>query len=681
MTFKEKWLCQIIEKILLVYPNDSKKKITKFAESIYERDFKDHECILYNNYEKEEIRTTISKLYDWILTKKPILTESGTMFKHHDECWNPQIEILNDKLMERDREKSKMFDFQRLAEKSTDPNEIDMYLFKAKKKDLSQSRAKVISNSEYGASGLPSSWFFNIAVSSATTARGQALISTACNAFEDFLGDNVKFMNMDECLLFINNIVKEKDIRKKDDSKWVKNKNTNDVFDRLKSKFFDQSMCEDKILNKILRNLNQENLNRIYYKSNFYNFILNSEKAIEIFLSIFTSNVDFTTPNDAPSEIVDKLNKLTSAFLEYVHYNYPTINRTLRLKTMKRNCVVVVDTDSCFLNYGQVYDFFINEILNKKKIIKRRIKSDNGKKYVIESRENLKAKSESKNRGISYRIINSVMYITNSVIKNTLDVFLDRCNCDRDHGNTSMKNEFLYDTLLICPPAKKHYQGAIRLREGVEYKKPKFDIKGMDYVKRSAAGDSTREFIKNLVYDDILMAKNNSPDFYHILKKLNKFEKDIEQSVIRGEDKYIKNVNVKSEDAYDDPMSIGPYKAVFVWNYLYPNMKIDLPGSAKIIKVNLTKLKDFSKLSIDNPSIYGKLKKLFESNDRIMKSGITSIALPIDESVPDWMVPYINLDEIVSNNTDLLLPILNNLGMKAVYKTKSSQFYSNIINI
>ena len=681
MTFKEKWLCQIIEKILLVYPNDSKKKITKFAESIYERDFKDHECILYNNYEKEEIRTTISKLYDWILTKKPILTESGTMFKHHDECWNPQIEILNDKLMERDREKSKMFDFQRLAEKSTDPNEIDMYLFKAKKKDLSQSRAKVISNSEYGASGLPSSWFFNIAVSSATTARGQALISTACNAFEDFLGDNVKFMNMDECLLFINNIVKEKDIRKKDDSKWVKNKNTNDVFDRLKSKFFDQSMCEDKILNKILRNLNQENLNRIYYKSNFYNFILNSEKAIEIFLSIFTSNVDFTTPNDAPSEIVDKLNKLTSAFLEYVYYNYPTINRTLRLKTMKRNCVVVVDTDSCFLNYGQVYDFFINEILNKKKIIKRRIKSDNGKKYVIESRENLKAKSESKNRGISYRIINSVMYITNSVIKNTLDVFLDRCNCDRDHGNTSMKNEFLYDTLLICPPAKKHYQGAIRLREGVEYKKPKFDIKGMDYVKRSAAGDSTREFIKNLVYDDILMAKNNSPDFYHILKKLNKFEKDIEQSVIRGEDKYIKNVNVKSEDAYDDPMSIGPYKAVFVWNYLYPNMKIDLPGSAKIIKVNLTKLKDFSKLSIDNPSIYGKLKKLFESNDRIMKSGITSIALPIDESVPDWMVPYINLDEIVSNNTDLLLPILNNLGMKAVYKTKSSQFYSNIINI
>ena len=681
MTFKEKWLCQIIEKILLVYPNDSKKKIAKFAESIYERDFKDHECILYNNYEKEEIRTTISKLYDWILTKKPILTESGTMFKHHDECWNPQIEILNDKLMERDREKSKMFDFQRLAEKSTDPNEIDMYLFKAKKKDLSQSRAKVISNSEYGASGLPSSWFFNIAVSSATTARGQALISTACNAFEDFLGDNVKFMNMDECLLFINNIVKEKDIRKKDDSKWVKNKNTNDVFDRLKSKFFDQSMCEDKILNKILKNLDQENLNRIYYKSNFYNFILNSEKAIEIFLSIFTSNVDFTTPNDAPSEIVDKLNKLTSAFLEYVHYNYPTINRTLRLKTMKRNCVVVVDTDSCFLNYGQIYDFFIDKILNKKKIIKRRIKSDNGKKYIIESRDELKSKEDSKNRGMSYRIINSVMYITNSVIKNTLDVFLDRCNCDRDHGNTSMKNEFLYDTLLICPPAKKHYQGAIRLREGVEYKKPKFDIKGMDYVKRSAAGDSTREFIKNLVYDDILMAKNNSPDFYHILKKLNKFEKDIEQSVIRGEDKYIKNVNVKSEDAYDDPMSIGPYKAVFVWNYLYPNMKIDLPGSAKIIKVNLTKLKDFSKLSIDNPSIYGKLKKLFESNDRIMKSGITSIALPIDESVPDWMVPYINLDEIVSNNTDLLLPILNNLGMKAVYKTKSSQFYSNIINI
>ena len=86
-------------------------------------------------------------------------------------------------------------------------------------------------------------------------------------------------------------------------------------------------------------------------------------------------------------------------------------------------------------------------------------------------------------------------------------------------------------------------------------------------------------------------------------------------------------------------------------------------------------------MSVDYPDIYARFKKMFTENDRIAKSGITSIAIPLDEAPPDWILPYINLEEIISNNTDLLLPILNSLGIKVIYRNKSSQFFSNIIDI
>ena len=203
----------------------------------------------------------------------------------------------------------------------------------------------------------------------------------------------------------------------------------------------------------------------------------------------------------------------------------------------------------------------------------------------------------------------------------------------------------------------------------------------MEYLKPSMSGKFTRNFIKKLVEKDILLAKNQTPNISEILSKLEKFEKDIEKSVLSGEDQYIKTANIKSEDAYDEPMRIGSFKAAYVWNHLYPDKKIELPGIAYMIKVNMNKPKDFAKLSVDNPIIFARLMDMFENEEHIKKSGITTIALPIDEEMPDWLKPYINLDEIKGNNVKLLLQVLNCLGVKTIYRTKNSQFFSNIIEL
>ena len=462
--FKEKWITDAFNKIKLMHPNDNDEQILKFVTKKYNDNFKDHDCRIYNNYEKEELNTTINNVINWLYVRKPILTESGSLFKKHDECYNPNITILNSKLTERDISKKEKFKYLNMANSEIDPSKKSQYFELANKKDLEQGRLKVIANSEYGVSGLPSSWFFNMACASATTARGQALISTAFNAFEDFLSDSVTFDNMDECITFIYNIINEKSKRNKKDSDWITNKSIDDIIERLQLKFTNSEDCDIKLIQKILLNLNQEDLNRIYYKSNIYEFFMNSKKSIQLIKNIAQSNEEFMDPKKPPKNIKNKLDKLRDAVMEYVHYNYQFNNRVNRLKMNKRKSVIVIDTDSNFINLGPWVNFVRDRIICNYINIEKRSKH-NGL-YEIESRDKYKKNSYVKKEQELFRIINLMVNMMDEMISRVLSDFLERCNIPKDNpGNTSMKNEFLYTRILITD-AKKHYQAVTRLQEG-----------------------------------------------------------------------------------------------------------------------------------------------------------------------------------------------------------------------
>lgn len=478
--FKERWMNQAYEKLRLVYPEDSEENIMLFLESEWDKNFTDHNCKIYNNYEKEEIDTTISKVINWIHDKKAITTESGSLFKHHEEAFNPNTEILNGKLVERKAMKKEKFKYMKLADAELDTVKAREYAYIADKKDLAQLRCKIIANSEYGVSGLQSSWFFNMACASATTARGQALISTAFNAFEDFMSDNVKFTMMDEALMFINNIVNEETF--KNDNKWVEDITNEELVDRIQSKFLNSDDCDINIIKKIVSNLNQKHKNRIYYKCNLYEFIKRSKKADQLLRNIITSNAEFVDPMNPPKEIEKDLDKLSEAVLEYVHYNYPTINRTLRLKTHKRKTVVVIDTDSNFLNLNPWVEF-CEGLLNKNYVRIKRRKFIDGR-YVISSRNHLESKETHIEEQKAFRMIFTIIHMITLMIDRVLVEFQLRANMiPNSHGITSMKNEYLYLTLLTSP-AKKHYQGMVKVQEGNVFSKPKPDVKGIINMPR-----------------------------------------------------------------------------------------------------------------------------------------------------------------------------------------------------
>ena len=181
-------------------------------------------------------------------------------------------------------------------------------------------------------------------------------------------------------------------------------------------------------------------------------------------------------PENPPEFIGKELSKLRDAVLEYVHYNYPTYNRVYRLKTETRKCVVVIDTDSNFINLKPWVDFVYDEILSGYKQIKRRKKIDG--RILIGARDEDKSLSKKEFKRQQFRVIYTMVNLMSEMVNKSLDTFKDRCNIKPGHpGTLHMKNEFLYDSILITP-AKKHYQSAIRVQEGVYFDKPLFDIKG-----------------------------------------------------------------------------------------------------------------------------------------------------------------------------------------------------------
>jgi hypothetical protein len=100
---------------------------------------------------------------------------------------------------------------------------------------------------------------------------------------------------------------------------------------------------------------------------------------------------------------------------------------------------------------------------------------------------------------------------------------------------------------------------------------------------------------------------------------------------------------------------------------------MDIFHAAKIKKENerlLTELEDTKKLL--TPEMMDACN--LENHIRELQSKENAINESINKANSD-------LDEIKANNVRLVLQVLNCLGIKTIYRTKQSQFFSNIIEL
>lgn len=661
--------------------------------------YQDTNIKVTNNYKKIETETTLMAMAEYILTREPIITMHGVMFKKHAESENPLGLMMQNFMESRDDLKAQMFQH---------PKGSDEY----EKYNLLQLLTKIDTNGIYGALGQYSCMFYNIYVAASITAQGRACISAAGLQFEMFLANNVKFMYFDEILTYIHNVTNEK--RKFKDSEFLDRDITaKECFYKIMMTcgfIPDNKQCN--IIADIISQLTQENLNRLYYKNNLYEFCRNSSmvKAIQIILARL--KWPFANPNKPPKEISVELDTFAEILMEYIYYPHQIIDKYEKFRYMTKSVIIIQDTDSCIVSLDAWFRFCIEVTDGVEMDIKKNYYNpiemienfddvdgyhtdpDTGEVYykpieiidqdydydfyddeMVEIEHAISPITMIPQDNFRHSAINIIAYTLGRVINDYMIETTKNFNSYAEGKKCLliMKNEFLFKRLLSLN-VKKNYASIIELQEGKSVpEKSSLDIKGMS-IDKSTLNDTSRQKLKEILYEDIL--KPDNIDQIAVLKDLAIMEKNIFNSLATGEKKYYKPATIKSMNAYANPMQIQGIKAAVVWNAVKGNAEgIDLTkrNAISIVKVVIDH-KTIQQVQESNPDIYEILKELLSQKE--FAPTITTVAVPNDITAPAWLLKFIDYTQIINDN-------LKNFPLECIgiHKGKDSVNKTNILQL
>jgi hypothetical protein len=253
---KKEYVKQSVDTIMKINPKLDRDEVEKIVISKMKERFLNPTITMDNNVTGAHEVIKLTDLCNWIDNKKPVVSGNATFYMQPEVLQSPTSNMLRSLKLGRKNIKKEMFKY-----KPTD----DEY----KRLDLAQLNAKVIMNAEYGASGAPSAAFYTKYSPAATTLMAQSIITTMAAFFEGYIGDRQKFFHINECIDWMNTIIKKKDKI----PKWVIIPTYEEVLIRIKRHFFMYDLSNDYVLDGYLKNCTPDELVYIYYANNMREFI------------------------------------------------------------------------------------------------------------------------------------------------------------------------------------------------------------------------------------------------------------------------------------------------------------------------------------------------------------------------------------------------------------------------
>jgi hypothetical protein len=629
MDFLQRTTEQYVEQLALVFPDKSKEELTSYVESKIQSTLQDRN-VIFNDGEKKN-QQSLLEFASFMEDEKPILSGYGAVYKKHTEANNMLADMFNYLLVSRKKVKKEMF-------KHVNDEDRSVY----NNLDLSQKTYKLLANSGYGATVEKNSIFYNENFGPSITYTGVVIITTAVNAFETFMSNNFSFDKINDALNYIKNILGEtySDVKVID-----KNISKKELLTYLFEKLDDKTQENMNILAQIVKRLNQDEINKIYYKNNLYKFFENT--AIQGLLSRIAGKKEFLDPNEPPEDIQDPLKELWGYLQQYVLYNYLNFYRMRNAESKKRKTVLIVDTDSNFLLLDPFYKHL--QTMYPDKIDK----SDESKVSTV----------------------NIATYILANVIEQAYWKLTTELNIPADKRTIiNMKNEFFYKRLMTTRN-KKAYGGVLIMQEGHMFEKPKMDVKGLA-IRKVSVNAHVREYFTKMLKDEILTSEDiNLGKVFGIFMKL---QKDIENSLRSGEVTYSQPAKVNELESYANPYRMQSLRGAIIWNALFPDQEIVLPTKVNLIKLTASNLEDIAnKIPMEDYEI---IKRTIFDNPELAKYGFTILSMPKSaKSIPDWLTPYIDIDTMVNDHVKSGIIMLESLGFKTL-DILDSQFPTNVLN-
>lgn len=702
--------------IRYLFPQLSSDELERAIEYSIDKRIINSACQLNDTYKNAVYNTNMLELTEYIMHDRPILTSFGCLFHRHGDVDNPLYTMIQEFADRRNRFKKEMLKHKKGSEQY-------------KHFDLAQAVAKVDVNAIYGAMGQPSSIFYNFEVAASITRQGRASITASIMLFESFLANNIKFGSLNEVIMFIDHIVLMKPTRQYEDHRILdRDISIQEVFDKLMSSCgyrWKPDHTEANIIWRILHQLSQFHLNRLYYKNNIYAFFNNTEPKDFLLELLYSLDSPFIDPNSPPPTIKANLDVLVDMVKEYIYYPYQIIDKIERVETLYRQIDLVTDTDSCIICLNPWYEYVADltkdldidlkhyeldmiGLLNKenpndasdlKEESKTEYIYDFRNKEILERKRLVDPFKIIPEDAMRYSIINILAYIISKLLRDYFDRISIKNNVTNDTHNfclMNMKNEFLFLRMLLSD-AKKHYASIVELQEGHKVPLDKqLDIKGLQ-IDKSVVPESTKEALGNILHEDVL--RPNYIDQMKIINKLAVLEKTIYDDIYNGGLKYYSPKKLKPFVTYKNPMSTQQVKASIVYNLFRDEdevyINIDENNSVLIIGVNIDahtlescKLKEsdpekyeiMRKIIYENPVIevsQNKIAvKIFNDNLALNSRKITSIAIPRDSQTPKWILEFIDYASIVKDN-------IGTFPLKSIGITKldTNSAYSGIINL
>lgn len=503
--------------------------------------------------------------------------------------------------------------------------------------------------------------------------QGRSAISSAIMLFEATMANNVKFGSLNECIMFINNIRRE-NRNYADNIILDRNATVEECFFQLVSTFGFYYIPTEKdlmIIWDIINQLSQNDINRIFYKNNLFNFMENKYVFNSLINILSSLDTPFIDPNKAPDEIKDCLGEFYELIKEFVYYDKQYMDRIDRAGNMYRSVSVLTDTDSCFISFDGWYRFILDKSASiPMKIKEIEINEDNGevskadtirydydfyKDEIIELEQDIRPNIIGPSVGYRCSIINILAHIMGKLAIDYMNKYSRNSNSTIRYDGSErvsffiLKNEFQLKRALVTDNKKNYCSYQERQEGSIIPAEKALDIKGMPITKVGLP-ENTKARLKQILFDDVLNVEGDVSQI-QIIKQLAVLEKQIFQSIMAGDKEYFKPVRIKSIHGYDDPMGQYGIKASVAYNELrdLDHEPIDLTqrNSILVAKVNINE-KNAELVKESFPYQYNKIIELLKTKDFI--KGITKISLPETENVPEWMKVFINYKEIINDN-------------------------------
>ena len=241
----------------------------------------------------------------------------------------------------------------------------------------------------------------------------------------------------------------------------------------------------------------------------------------------------------------------------------------------------------------------------------------------------------------------------------------------------------------------------------------------VDFKKATCSEYAEKRFMK-LIKQYIIDSPN--VDLRSMIIELRNFENEIRQSIRSGERTFLPNGSAKELAAYKDPASEQSVRGALAWNAIYPNNSIDLPSKVSLVKMNIFDESDCIDLKETHPDVYNAIiEKIFNDetgmfitkkweNDKIdyinprtkdftklipkkyrskfkdktvkdwndwvdsidlndpkysgdghyevKKRGLQVLAIPSNSTIPEWAIPYIDMNTMVNNIIAPFKPVM-----------------------